>query len=124
MKVTKSDSLCHAALTMSFIVPSVHCVTDNVLVPASTLDHVLSNHKSHIKKNKRTCRLVNHFIDNSCSHTLADLKFVLIKQVATKTDTFLEHREDYWQAQLWTYEPHGLNAKREFNSGRRREFLS
>ena len=31
----------------------------------------LSNHKSHIKKNKRTCRLVNHFIDNSCSHTLS-----------------------------------------------------
>ena len=48
----------------------------------------LSNHKNHIKKNKRTCRLVNHFIDNSCSHTLADLKFVLIEQVATKTDTF------------------------------------
>ena len=84
----------------------------------------LSNHKSHIKKNKRTCRLVNHFIDNSCSHTLADLKFVLIEQVATKTDTFLEHREGYWQAQLWTYEPHGFNAKKEFNSGRRREFLS
>ena len=63
----------------------------------------LSNHKSHIKKNKRTCRLVNHFIDNSCSHTLADLKFVLTEQVATKTDTFLEHREGYWQAQLWTY---------------------
>ena len=86
----------------------------------------LSNHKSHIKKNKRTCRLVNHFIDNSCSDTLADLKFVLIEQVATKTDTFLEHvhREGYWQAQLWTYELHGFNAKREFNSGRRREFLS
>ena len=84
----------------------------------------LSNHKSHIKKNKRTCSLVNHFIDNSCSHTLADLKFVLIEQVATKTDTFLEHREGYWQAQLWTYEPHGFNAKKEFNSGRRREFLS
>ena len=84
----------------------------------------LSNHKSHIKKNKRTCRSVNHFIDNSCSHTLADLKFVLIEQVATKTDTFLEHREGYWQAQLWTYEPHGFNAKKEFNSGRRREFLS
>ena len=63
----------------------------------------LSNHKSQIKKNKRTCRLVNHFIDNSCSHTLADLKFVLIEQTATKTDTFLEHREGYWQAQPWTY---------------------
>ena len=77
----------------------------------------LSNHKSHIKKNKRTCRLVNHFIDNLCSHTLADLKFVLIEQVATTG-------RGYWQAQFWTYEPHGFNAKKEFNSGRRREFFS
>ena len=71
----------------------------------------LSNHKSHIKKNKRTCHLGNHFIDNSCSHTLSDLKFVLIEQVATKTEKFVEHREGYWQVQLWTYEPHGFNAK-------------
>ena len=48
----------------------------------------LSNHKSHIKKNKRTCRLVNHFIDNSCSHTLSDLKFSLIEQIVIKTDKF------------------------------------
>ena len=84
----------------------------------------LSNHKSHIKKDKRTCDLVNHFIDNSCSHTLSDLKFVLIEQVATKTEKCLEHREGYWQAQIWTYEPHGFNAKKEFKSGRRLEFLS
>ena len=84
----------------------------------------LSNHKGHIKKNKRTCGLVNHFIDNSCSHTLSDLKFILIEQVTTKTEKFLEYREGYWQAQLWTCEPYGFNAKKEFNSGRGREFLS
>ena len=72
----------------------------------------LSNHKSHIKKNKITCRLVNHFIDNSCSHNLSDLKFILIEQVTTKTEKFLEYREGYWQAQLWTYEPYGFNAKK------------
>ena len=83
----------------------------------------LSNHKNHIEKNKRTCRLVNHFIYNSCCHTLYDLKFVLIEQVATKIEKFLEYREGYWQAQLWTYEPYGFNAKQEFNSGGRREFL-
>ena len=49
--------------------------------------------------------------------------FVLIEQVSTKTEEFLEQREGYWQAQLWTYEPYGFNAKKEFNSGRR-EFLS
>ena len=85
---------------MSFIVSYVHCVTDNVLVPASTLDHVCQTTKVTLKNNKRTCRIVNHFIDNSYSHTLADRKFVLIEQLATKTDTFLEHREGYWQAQL------------------------
>ena len=72
----------------------------------------LSNHKSHIKKNRKTCRLVNHFIDNSCSHTLSDLKFILIEQVATKIEKSLEYRDGYWQAQLWTYEPYGFNAKK------------
>ena len=72
----------------------------------------LSNHKSHIKKNKRTCQLVDHFIDNLGSHTLSDLKFILIEHIATKIEKFLEHREGYWQAQLWTYEPHGSNAKK------------
>ena len=104
--------------------PLVHFVTDNVGSSISFRSR-LSNYKSHIKKNKRTRRLVNHFIDNSCSHTLSDLKFILIEQVATKTEKFLEYREGYWQAQLWTFEPHGFNAKKkEFHSGRRREFLS
>ena len=69
----------------------------------------LSNHKSHIRKNKRTCRLVNHFIDNSCSNTLSDIKFILIEQKAEK---FLDDREGYWQAQLWAYEFYGFNAKK------------
>ena len=84
----------------------------------------LSNHKSHIKQKKRTCRLVNHFIDSFHHHQLSNLKFVLIEQVSTKAEDFLEQREGYWQDQLWTYEPYGFNARKEFNSGRRREFLS
>ena len=70
------------------------------------------------------CHLVNHFIDNAYDHPLSSLKFVLIEQVSIKTEEFLEQREGYWQAQLWTYEAYGFNAKNEFNSGRRREFLS
>ena len=58
----------------------------------------LSNQKSHIKQKKRTCRLVNHFIDNSHDHQLSHLKFILIEQVSTKTDDFLEKREGYSQA--------------------------
>ena len=63
----------------------------------------LSNHESHIKQRKRTCRLVNHFINNAHDHPLSSLKFVFIEQVSTKTEEFLEQREGYWQAQLWTY---------------------
>ena len=51
-----------------------HCVGSSIKFRSH-----LSNHKNHIKKNKRTCRLVNHFIDNSYSHTLSDLKFILIE---------------------------------------------
>ena len=83
----------------------------------------LSNYKSHIKKQKRTCRLVNYFIDNGSDHPLDCLKFTLIEQVSNKTED-MEEREGYWEAQLWTFEPFGFNAKKEFNSGRRRQFLS
>ena len=37
----------------------------------------LRNHKSHIKQKKRTCCLVNHFIDTSPDHQLSHLKFIL-----------------------------------------------
>ena len=84
----------------------------------------LSNQESHIKQKKRTCRLVNHFIDNAHDHPLSSLTYVLSEQVSIKTEEFLEQREGYWQAQLWTYEPYHFNAKKKFNSGRRREFLS
>ena len=84
----------------------------------------LSNHKSHIKQEKRICHLVNHFIDSPLDHQLYNLKFVLIEQVSIKIEEFLEQREGYWEAQLWTYELYGFNAKKEFNSGSRRKFLS
>ena len=56
------------------------CVGSSVKVRAR-----LSNHKSHITQKKRTCRLVNHFIDNSHDHQLSYLKFISIEQVFTKT---------------------------------------
>ena len=55
----------------------------------------LSNHKSHIKQKKRTCCLVNRFIDNSHDQQLSHLKFILIEQVSTKTEDFLKKR-GYW----------------------------
>ena len=96
-----------------------HCVRSSV-----NFRSPLSNHESHIKQKKRTCHLVNHFIDNAHDHPLSSLKFVLIEQASTKIEEFLEEREGYWQGQFWTYEPYGFNGKKEFNSGRRRPFLS
>ena len=52
-----------------------------------------------------------------------DVNFLVksaVEQVSTKTEDFLEKREGYWQAQLWTYDPYSF---KEFNSGRRHEFL-
>ena len=115
---------------------SLSCCTDHICCAICTICNKqcagssvkfrarLSNHKSHIKQKKRMCHLVNHFIDNFHHHQLSNLKFVLIEQVSAKTEDFLEQREGYWQAQLWTYEPCGFNARKEFNSGRRSEFLS
>ena len=93
--------------------PPEHCVIDNVLVPASISYHACQTTKVTLRKNKRTFRLVNYFMDNSYNHTLSDLKFVLIEQAATKTENILEHRVGYWQAQILTYETHGINAKKE-----------
>ena len=124
-KVIKSDIRYLAAQITLFIVLLICLLCNRQCVGWSVNFRArLSNHKSHIKQRKRTCRLVNHFIDNAHDHPLSSLKFVLIEQIPTKTEEFLEQREGYWQAQLWTYEPYGFNAKKEFNSGRRREFLS
>ena len=119
-RALKSDKYYLAAQTTSFIVPYAYSVIGSSIKFRARL----SNHKSHIKQKKRTCRLVNHFIDSSHDHQLSHLKFILIEQVSTKNEYFLEKREGYWQAQLWTYEPYGFNATKEFNSGRRSEFVS
>ena len=123
-RTIRSDNHYLAAQITSFIVPYVQYVINSVLVHRlnSRLDYPTT--RVTIKQKKRTCRLVNHFIDSFHHHQLSNLKFVLIEQVSTETEDFLEQREGYWQAQLWTCDPYGFNARKEFNSGRRREFLS
>ena len=123
VKVIKSDSLSCRTDYVIYCATCTLCNNRQCVGSCINFRSRLSNHKSHIKKNKRTCRLVNHFIDNSCSHTLSDLKFVLIEQVATKTEKFLEHREDYWQAQLWTYELTALMHKKNPIRGDDANFL-
>ena len=67
---------------------------------------------------------MNHFIDNAYDHPLASLKFVLIEQVSIKTEKFLEQREGYWQAQLWTYEPYGFNVRKSLTLEEDVDFLA
>ena len=73
----RTDSIIYCAL----------CKKCNRQCVSSAIDfrRHLSNYKSHIKKQKRTCRLVNHFIDNSSDHPPDCLKFTLIEQVSNKT---------------------------------------
>ena len=112
VKVTKLDHTCLVGLILSFIV--FFCKKSNRQCVGSAIDfrRCLSNYKSHIKKQKRTCRLVNQFIDNSSDHPLDCLIFTLIEQVSNKTEKDLEEREGHWQAQLWTFEPFSFNVKK------------
>ena len=93
-KVIKSDIRYLAAQITLFIYCAI-CPLCNRQCVGSSVNFCarLSNHKSHIKQKKRTCRLVNHFIDNAHDHPFSSLKFVLIEQVSTKTEEFLEQRE-------------------------------
>ena len=122
VKVTKLDNTCLVGLILSFIVLFVKKCNRQCVGSAIDLRRRLS--KSHIKKQKRICRLVNHFIDNGSDRPLDCLKFTLVEQVSNKIEKDLEEREGYWEAKRWAFEPFGFNAKKEFNSGRRRQFLS
>ena len=100
----------HLSCRTDFVIYYAFCKKWNKQCVGSAIDfrHHLSNYNSHIKKQKRICRLVNHFIDNSSDHPLDCLKFTLIEQVPNKTEKDLEEREGYWQAQLSTFEPFGF----------------
>ena len=104
----------HLYCRTDFVIYCTFCKKSNRQCVGSAIDFRchLSNFKSHIKKQKRTCRLINHFIDNNSDHPLDCLKFILIEKVSNKTEKYLEEREGYWQAQLWTFEPFGFNAKK------------
>ena len=79
------------------------------------------NHKSHIKKYKRTCQVAIHF--NETPHDFLDFKFMCIIEGITRADNNLEStlikREAYWTGQLFTFVPHGLNKRCEFKSKNR-----
>ena len=105
----------HMSCRTDFVIYSTFCKKCNRQCVSSAIDFRcrLYNYKSHIKnKNAHVDLHVNHFIDNSSDHPLDCLKLTLIEQVSNKTEKDLEEREGYWQAQLWTLEPFGFNAKK------------
>ena len=81
----------------------------------------MSNHKSHINTNKKTCTLAKHFIEQKCG--LQNLKVTLIEKVKVKNLDYLEDREGHWQRQLFTMQPHGLNVRKEFEGGTHKSFF-
>ena len=82
----------HLSCRTDFVIYCAFCKRCNRQCVSSAIDFrcCLSNHKNHIKKQKQTCRLVNHFIDNSSDHPLDCLKFTLIEQVPNKAEKDLE----------------------------------
>ena len=88
----------HLSCRTDFVIYCAFCKKCNRQSVSSTTDfrRRLSNYKSHIKKQKRTGRLVNHFIDSSSDHPLDCLKFTVIEQFSNKTEKDLEEREGYW----------------------------
>ena len=68
----------------------------------------LANYKSHIKHNKRTCSIVNYFLDcHGADHSL--LKFMLIDRRLDK----LRECENFWIGSLIT-NLKGLNSTHDF----------
>ena len=81
------------------------------------------NHKSDMKRNKKSCELAIHF--NKFPHNLSDFNFIVIEKIMNTDgdlDNTLLKREGYWAAQLRTLQPFGLNKRCEFRSKKRINF--
>ena len=101
------------------------CKQSYVGYTTSNLPKRFSNHKSHIKKGIRSCKLVNHFLDidhsldfsssESFNSTLsAHLSVIVVDSVdidpnLSKVDRerAMEAREGFYQTQLKTLERYG-----------------
>ena len=117
----------------------ITCESSCVGYSISNLPKRFSNHKSHIKRNVKSCRLANHFLEkdhdlvrdkNQKEFDLSLVKHVRIRiidiidfdqNLSTKEKEGLcEEKEGYWQHHLKTFEKFGgmnvLDSNRRFHS--------
>jgi len=87
----------------------------------------LANYKSHIKKQLKTCRIVQHFIEDCPDPTLNNLKFIIVDAVnntdnisKTDIDSLLLEKEKFWIGTLVT-QHQGLNGTHDWNRKKRSE---
>ena len=113
-----------------YVISDMVCNRQNVGSTDSTMKIRFSNHKSHIKKKVKTCRVAIHFNEGQCHKfnldnydaTLAlELRVTLVDKVTPEPwDTpeaitkKLTAKESYWQHQLHTFAADGgLNIRNE-----------
>ena len=101
-----------------YIIDCVTCIISYVGYTIGKMVTRLSNDKSHIKKNKKTCEITKHFIDKNHNLDFSDnknfedslckhLRVTLIEDVYldpvlsnTEKEKVCQLRETFWQNQL------------------------
>ena len=113
----------HLTCNSEAVIYLAFCIKCKLQYVGSTANAVklrFRNHKSHIRKYKRTCQVAIHF--NETPHDLLDFKFMCIEGI-TRENSNLENilikREAYWTSQLCTLVPYGLNKRCEHKSKNR-----
>ena len=95
----------------------VGCTTD--------LKGRLSNYKSHHKKKYISCGITEHFLEDGHDFE-ADFEFLPIVKLLNPPSNIVKRRERleefelYWQENLVTYEPYGMNKKTEIEKARQK----
>ena len=103
------------------IIYIISCRRHNVQGMGCTTDLKgrLSNYKSHHKKKYISCGITEHFLE-------ADFKFLPIVKLLNPPSNIVKRRERleefelYWQENLVTYEPYGMNKKTEREKARQK----
>ena len=101
-----------------YIVKCIKCNLQYVGKSETNLNIRMNNHRSHIKSGINSCELSEHFLQNKTSHTFEkDTSITVIEQLRKQTMTteqkkqLLRAREEFWQKQLGSIQPTGLNKR-------------